>query len=344
MKKIFVLLTVVTSFIGSIQAQDAKNLYLTKSLSSENIKNILARTSGGSIHVTGTGSNPRIEVYIQSNNFRVTPLSKDEIKKRLDDYYELSVEASSGKLTAIAKQKENFRDWKNGLSISFWIYVPQSVSSDLATSGGSIHLENLAGTQQFRTSGGSLHMEKLSGKIDGKTSGGSIHIKESKDDIELHTSGGSVHADNCSGNIILATSGGSVRLNDLQGTIKATTSGGSVHGDNINGDLSAHTSGGRVDLQGLSGSVDASTSGGGMHVEINELGKYVTISNSGGNIDVTLPGNKGMDLKLRGDKVKTNTLNNFSGRMEDDEITGTLNGGGVPVNIRTSGRVNLTLK
>lgn len=343
MKKFLTLLAVV-ALTYTTKAQDDKDLYMTKPLSSENIKNIKARTSGGSINVSGGAGDARIEVYIRGNNSRT--LTKEEIKRRLDENYTLTVTASGGNLTAIAEQKHNIRFWdRDGLSISFKIFVPQSVSTDLATSGGSIHLDNLAGTQVFRTSGGSLHMDKLSGKIDGRTSGGSIHIKESKDDIDLHTSGGSVHADNCTGNITLATSGGSVRLNELQGTIKAQTSGGSVHGDNIKGDLSAHTSGGRVDLKGLAGSVDASTSGGGMSVELTELGKYVTISNSGGNIDVTMPGNKGIDLKLRGEKVKTNTLNNFSGRMEEDEINGQLNGGGIPVSIRTSsGRVNLTLK
>ena len=79
-------------------------------------------------------------------------------------------------------------------------------------------------------------------------------------------------------------------------------------------------------------------------VQITELGKFVKISNSAGSIDVELP-NKGMNLKVSGSKIKTPNLNNFTGSVEDDEIDGKLNGGGVPVTIRAgSGRVTLALK
>jgi hypothetical protein len=58
---------------------------------------------------------------------------------------------------------------------------------------------------------------------------------------------------------------------------------------------------------------------------------------------VELP-NKGLDLKVRG-KIKTQQLSNFSGTIEEDEIDGKLNGGGIPVTIKSSsGRVNLVLK
>ena len=344
MKKFFLLLTIACiGFIARAQTKDEP--YLTKSLSGSNLTEVMARTSGGSITVSGgAGQDARIEVYVRSNNSK-DRLSKEEIKKRIEDDYNFSVEVTGGKLSAVARQKINFKNWKRALSFSFKIYVPKNVSTDLATSGGSIHLSDLTGSQQFRTSGGSLHIDNLNGKIDGRTSGGSIHIADSHEDIDLHTSGGSINAEDCSGTINLGTSGGSVRMSDLDGNIKARTSGGSVHGDDIKGELNAHTSGGRVDLQGLRGSVDASTSGGSMHVELLELGKYVTIHNSSGNVDLTMPGKKGMNLKLRGGRVRTSTLNNFSGKMDDDEITGTINGGGVPVNVRSSGgRITLTIK
>ena len=343
MKKLVLLFTI--AFTGLIAcAQQNDEPYMTKSLSGSNIKNILAKTSGGSLQVSGDhASDARIEVYIRSNNGS-DKISKEEIEKRLENY-ELNIDASNGKLTAIARSKTNFTNWRKGLSISFKIYVPQQVSTDLSTSGGSIHLASLTGTQQFRTSGGSLHMDQLNGKIDGRTSGGSIHISNSHDDIDLHTSGGSIEAKSCDGKINLATSGGSVRLNELKGKITASTSGGSVRGDDVAGELYAHTSGGRVDLQGLRGSVDASTSGGSIDVELLELGSYVTIRNSGGSVDLTLPKGKGLDLNIKGDRVRTTTLTNFSGKLDEDEIDGTVNGGGIPVKVRSSsGRITLTMK
>jgi len=319
--------------------------YMTKSLANESIKEVDAWTQGGSISVSGGNvTDARIEVYITSNG-RENSLSKDEIKKRLSDDYELSITVSGGKLTAVSKAKERNMNWKRWLNISFKIFVPQNVSTDLSTSGGSISLSNLSGTQDFRTSGGSLTVEKVTGKITGGTSGGSIDVSDSKEDIDLHTSGGSIKAENCTGKIKLNTSGGSLRLRDLNGIVRATTSGGSVDGRNIIGELAAHTSGGNVDLHEMSCSLDASTSGGNISVDIKELREYITINNSSGHVDLELPKNKGLDLRLNAEKIKTDPLTNFSGSVEENKLHGKLNGGGVPVTVDAgSGRINLTFK
>lgn len=324
------------------KAQTDKEPYLVKSLTNESIREVEARTSGGSISVSGGASNSRIEVYVQGNNGK--SLSKDEIKQRLDELYNLDVSVSGGKLSAIAKSKENIRDWKKALSIAFKIYVSSNVSTELSTSGGSIHLDNLSGSQKFSTSGGSLHLAKLSGKIDGTTSGGSIHLEDSKDNIDLRTSGGSIEASNCSGNLRLATSGGSLDLSNLKGSIRATTSGGSVKGESIDGELEAHTSGGNVDLDNLTCSLETSTSGGNIDVSFASLGKYVKIGNSAGSVRLTLPKGKGLDLDLSGDIANT-SFENFSGRIDDRSVRGKLNGGGVPVTVdANSGRIRLELK
>jgi len=346
MKQNLFFLLLLTFSIAS-RAQDKNEVpFLTKAFANESIKNVEAETSGGSITVMGVpAGQARVEVFVWPNNGRNSnSMSKEEIQKRLDEDYKLTVSVANNKLTTIAETKNKIRVWKKGLSISFKIYVPGEVSTELTTSGGSIHLTGLTGNQHFTTSGGSLHAEKLKGKIKGRTSGGSIHAKDCNDDVDLSTSGGSIEADHCSGKIRLVTSGGSLHLNSLNGVIDATTSGGSVHGELIKGELEAHTSGGNIDLEKLSCSLVTSTSGGSIDVEIIELGKYAKISNSGGNIDVELP-NKGLDLKVKGSKIKTSNLSNFSGSVEDEKLDGKLNGGGIPVTITAnSGRVSLVLK
>ncbi len=346
MKK-YLLFFVVTAFGFSVNAQKTeKEPYMTKSLSSESVKSTEVETSGGSISVTGVSSaaETKVEVYLWPNGGS-KDVSKEELEQRLKEMYDLTVSVSNNKLTAIAKPKEKIRDWKKAVNISFKVYVLKNVSTDLSTSGGSISLTNLTGDQKFTTSGGSLHIDNVGGKIDGRTSGGSITVKNSKDEIELTTSGGSIDASNCEGKLRLNTSGGSVKLNDLRGDIKASTSGGSIKGDNIGGELITHTSGGSIHLSGLTCSIEASNSGGGIDVEIKELGKYVKLSNSGGSIDLQLPKNKGLDLDISGNRIKTENLENFSGKTEDDQMEGKLNGGGVPVKVRSSsGRVSLAFK
>jgi len=340
MKKVLTFFVALAVWTAGL-AQDSP--YLTKSLANETVNDVYARTSGGGITVSGVGvSETRVEVYITGNNGR-NALSKEEIKERLEDY-NLDVSVSGHKVSVVAEPKHGNMNWKQGLNISFKLYVPQNVSTDLGTSGGGISLTNLSGTHNFSTSGGGLELRKLTGTVRGKTSGGGINLADSGGDIVLSTSGGGIDVDNCSGQIRLNTSGGSIELNKIDGTIEAGTSGGPVRGDNIKGQLTAHTSGGGVTLRALACSVDASTSGGNMDVEISQLGKYVTVSNSGGNINLSLPANQGLNLKLRGNKIKTNNLSNFSGEMDDDNIDGQLNGGGVPVNVRSNGNVTLAIR
>jgi hypothetical protein len=342
MKNILFLFALLGSTTLAV-AQLDKTPYLTRSLDKETIKQVQASTSGGSIAVTGVpASEARLEVYIQASNGMIS-LSKDEIQKRLNEDYELTITVANNQLTATAKTKHNNMNWKRALSISFKIFTPTAVNTDLHTSGGSIHLDNLSGREVFRTSGGSLHIDQVTGSIDGKTSGGSIAVKNSSSDIELHTSGGSIQADNCSGTIKLNTSGGTITLNNLKGKIKANTSGGSIRAGDIDGDLSAHTSGGSVALNNLRGSLETSTSGGNIQADIKELGKFVTISNSGGNITLNLPDNKGLTLDLHANKIRTDGLKNFTGKADDDRIAGTMNGGGIPITINASSG-NLAIK
>jgi len=161
---------------------------------------------------------------------------------------------------------------------------------------------------------------------------------------DLSTSGGNIIAENCSGNLTLSTSGGNLNLSGLKGHIKGSTSGGNVKGNNVEGEFSAHTSGGSVVLKDMMCSLETSTSGGNIDVAVKEFGKYLKIYNSGGNIELTIP-NKGADLKLSADKINTSGLQNFTGKKDDDEVNGKINGGGTAVTVNTSsGTISLSVK
>lgn len=315
--------------------------YITESLAGKNIDLVDVQTSGGYIKVLNAPKGEqRVEVYVRSNNWK-SKRSDANIKDRLDRDYNLSIGMTGGTLKALAERRVK-DSWKNGLSISFKVYVEGNVDTDLSTSGGSINISGLTGNQKFRTSGGSIDVLDCHGQIDGRTSGGSVALDESDGNINLTTSGGSINARDSEGEMYLSTSGGSVRLNRLKGSIEAKTSGGSITGENINGDLNCRTSGGSINLDDLECGIAASTSGGSIRIDLVKLGKRVDLRNSGGNITVNMPLDQGIDLNLRGNKVYTTTLRNFDGEVSDDEIFGTLNGGGIPVTIRaSSGRVSI---
>jgi hypothetical protein len=336
----------LTSIYFAAKAQDKYyQPYMTKSLSADAINKVKVETAGGSIEVKGADVDAHIDVFVSPNNNHSKMLSKEEIERKISENYDLSVNVVDHQLTAIAKSKKKSQNWKDGLNISFKIIVPSATSVNLLTSGGNIELADLKGKLDFTTSGGNLNLEHIGGNVNGTTSGGNINIKHSADDIELTTSGGNVNAVNSHGNIRLSTSGGNVGVNNSGGTIRATTSGGDVLGDTVDGELIASTSGGDVRLLNLSCSLDAGTSGGNIRVSMAALGKYVKISNSGGNTDIEMPQEKGVDLDLHAEKIKLNTYATFKGDVEERKVKGTLNGGGVPVTIHGgSGRINLTLR
>jgi DUF4097 and DUF4098 domain-containing protein YvlB len=255
----------------------------------------------------------------------------------------LEVLVSNNEVHASAKRKHDGNwTWRKQLSISFKIFVPKQVSTHLSTSGGSIRLDNLVGNENFETSGGSLHLDGLTGNIKGETSGGSIDVQNSADKIDLETSGGSIHAANCHGKIKLETSGGSLHLDDLKGSINANTSGGSIQANNIEGELITGTSGGSVNLTNLSCSLEASTSGGSMNVQLLRLGKYVKLEVSGGHVDLKMPSNQGVSLNLSANRINSQSVSNFSGEWDKDHVKGTLNGGGIPVNVDASGHLDIS--
>jgi hypothetical protein len=339
MKTTLILLLAAFSFSGTF-AQN-KTPYQVTNLTS-NIQYAEVSTSGGSIEVLHeNGAQQRIEVFVKGNNDK--ELSKDVIEQRLKNDYELSIEIAGGKLVAKAKRIAKNNDWKNSLSISFKVFVPATIETQLATSGGSITLSGIEGKQKFATSGGSLNITKVKGEMDGATSGGSISVEQSNGKMDLATSGGSIVAKQSTGNLHIATSGGSIVLTDLDGNIDAATSGGSVNGQNISGELKASTSGGSVNLTGLRCNVKASTSGGGMNVTMVVLKDYVQLSNSSGNINLQVPAGKGMDLDLKANKIYTQGLSNFSGSSATESMSGSVQGGGTKVSVRaSSGNINIS--
>ncbi|MEO7561089.1 MAG: hypothetical protein ABIT07_00770 [Ferruginibacter sp.] len=346
-KNIFLFILAGYSALLNAQSLD-KEPYLTKSLSNESVKNVTLETIGGNISVIAVdGSETRLEVFVNPNNNKENSSSKEEIKRRLEQDYDFNISVSGYKLTAIAKPKNTNKtmNWKMALHISFKAFVPKIISTDLSTNGGNITLKGISGTQNFFTSGGNLNLENISGKVKGRTSGGNIYVVNTKDDIDLSTSGGNIIAGNCSGNLTLSTSGGSLSLSGLRGKINATTSGGNVRGNKIEGELFTHSSGGNIILNDMYCSLETSTSGGNIDVAIKEFGKFTKINNSGGNITLQIPKNKGADLRLSARKIITEALSNFTGKMEDDNITGAINGGGAPVNVAAgSGKIYLSFK
>lgn len=156
--------------------------------------------------------------------------------------------------------------------------------------------------------------------------------------VDVHTSGGSVELTDTTGAATLRSSGGSVTAKNLSGNVEARTSGGGIHAENIRGDIDAATSGGSVRLFDIDGKIRAKTSGGSIECSLMSENRGILATTSGGSIRVTVPrdtrGN--LNATTSGGSV-TSDLPVTTTSQQNGQLKGTINGGGQPIDIHTSG-------
>ena len=274
--------------------------YLSQSYAINGPGDLKVETSGSSVSVVGTpGNTVTIDMYVK---YRGKEIDREdaEVEELLEEY-DLDFSQDENTITLIAKKSGSW-GWNsdNRLSLAFKISVPHTMSTNINSSGGSISLTEITGEQEINTSGGSINVSKSDGKLTTRSSGGSFRLEEFR------------------GNVSVATSGGSVKISQVEG------------------DISIGSSGGSVSLEEINGSIDASTSGGSIKAQLSNLEKGLTLKSSGGSITAVVPAGLGLDLDLRGGRVNT-TLSNFSGEQKKDKVSGTINGGGIPVTLQSSG-------
>lgn len=292
------LLMGVSYAIESPQTSPQNDPYIVEEFDINTPGKLQVRTSGGDITVERSNSNTvRVEMFVRKDGKNLT--SNDTVL----DKWNIDISKSGNTVDAIAKHKGNngWSGWDNDrVSISFVVYAPKLMDSDLKTSGGHIEVDGLEGRQSISTSGGHLKLTNLTGPINAKTSGGHIDLV------------------------------------NLDGEVEIKTSGGHINAETVAGILNAKTSGGHINLKDVTGSVKASTSGGSITADLKAIDQFVDLKTSGGNVNITIPKGIGVELQLKGTFVH-GSFDNFSGEMENNEVKGKLNGGGPKVTARTSG-------
>lgn len=173
---------------------------------------------------------------------------------------------------------------------------------------------------QIHTSGGSLDVRHLNATVRGTTSGGSITIRDVRGSINAYTSGGRIDAAELHGPVQLRTSGGRIEVSDSVGDLDLRTSGGGIYLEHIDGKVQAVTSGGAVEAQILSN-------------------RGVSLVTAGGSIALQLPANApgSIDAHTSGGRVESTIPLSVTEIASSNELHGTLNGGGEPIFLRTSG-------
>lgn len=185
--------------------------------------------------------------------------------------------------------------------------IPKETQLNAHTSGGHINASSMSNNQHFQTSGGHIQLNSIEGKTIAKTHGGHITI------------------DQISGNTVLATGGGHIKVTESDGS------------------LTAKTGGGHIEIQDASGSIIAKTSGGNISTTMQKATGPLKFFTSAGNISLYLPADITANLDISGSTVSLAEAFSFSGSKTKGNISGSINGGGLPVVVNCGyGNVNIS--
>ncbi|NOX48548.1 MAG: DUF4097 domain-containing protein [Chlorobi bacterium] len=249
----------------------------------------------------------------------------DISKKELAEYVIIAVKHDANLLDISVKSQSTY-NWKNQYEVSFEVYAPVQTSCYLKTSDGDIMLSGLKADQKCHTSDGDIRVKKIDGKIELVTSDGDIDVAEINGEMDMETSDGDIEAE------------------DVEGSLQMVTSDGDIEIKNVVGAVSALTSDGDIEAVDCSGSMTASTSDGDIHGYFLKVKNKLSFETSDGDINITVPKGMGLNLKLKGETLRSQ-LTGFSGKSSEHHIEGEINGGGIPVElITTDGTITLSFE
>jgi DUF4097 and DUF4098 domain-containing protein YvlB len=320
MKSLMALVAVILAAGVTGTAQDAKYSF-KESFTLNSPSQVKISSSDGNIDVVAIPGTKTDVFFIVKKNNKLMNISRDQLEKEID----LDITQNGGNLTIAVKYKNEFNvmDWKDKLVVDFRIQVPPATACDLHTSDGNVKITGLKRNQMLVTSDGNVEIEDIQGDVKASTSDGNIRVEKVTGKVEVKSS---------DGNIILA---------NVRGDANAGTSDGNISLNTVSGASFVKTSDGDIRFKDLSGSLNARTSDGNVTGNLLKLTNELTVKTSDGNIAVSIPSKLGLDLNIKGESLDV-PLSNFSGKSEDDSIEGKINGGGIAVNLSTSGNVSLS--
>ena len=219
-------------------------------------------------------------------------------------------------------EHDRFFHWSRDMRVRYNMRVPSHFNVKLSTSGGDIDLGDLAGNADIHTSGGDIKIAHINGNIYGRTSGGDLRVASSTGTMNVHTSGGDIE------------------IESAGGALEAKTSGGSIEIGHAGSTLYAHSSGGSIRIREALDSIDASTSGGSIHARLTRQPHGDSrLSTSGGDVVVEVPAGVGaaLDAHTSGGDIDTDVPVTIMGHKADDNLIGTIGGGGPKLVLSTSG-------
>ena len=269
------------------------------------------QTAGGRFSLDNFNGSVEITGWDQ-NTVDISGTKYAESQSLLDSMH---IEASSSGNEV--RVKTTRQDPHHGnMGAKYVIRVPrQTALENIASSNGSLRVDDIDGNAHLATSNGSIHLGRLNGNVEAHSSNGSIEVKDVKGDVNFTTSNGGVHAENVEGSFEAQTSNGGIRAR-----LHDTPSGHPIRLSTSNGD---------IDL-----AVDS----------LHQNDVIATTSN--GPITVRMPANAGASLHASTNS-NGSVRSDFDvlihpGELSKHRMEGTIGGGGPRIDLTTSnGNISL---
>ncbi|HEX3543676.1 MAG TPA: energy transducer TonB [Candidatus Acidoferrum sp.] len=230
------------------------------------------------------------------------------------------------------------------------------------TGGGHINVGNVTGDAALRSGGGHIRAGTIGGRADLDTDGGNITVGHAGSFVNVRTGGGQIDFGEVRGSVHAQTGGGGIRIMYVAGPMEVESSGGSICLTRVAGAVQAATADGSITAwispssgpDGvLSGGPSGSPGNVSNHPATVQLAGASQLASGNGDIVVFLPRNlavnidalvaKGGEHRIEADPALHLTFQNAeSNNAGPVHATGVLNGGGIPLKLRTSvGKIRL---
>lgn len=307
-----------------IHASLAALAVATASLASAGIERGFAVSPGGSLVIDAEVSDVRVSGDADEARIRIVRRGNSDADIR--DDFDVAFHQSGDRIqvTIRVRDRSFWRDiWRERRHLRVDVDVPREFDADVKTSGGDLRVSRLSGDIKVRTSGGDIRFRDVDGPIRGKTSGGDIRV------------------DGTSGTADVETSGGDIELGSIGGKVTAHTSGGDITVRRAHAAVQVTTTGGDIVIREAAKGVQAKTSGGSVRAQLSTLTRDSSLTTSGGSITLRVPDDAAfsIDAKTSGGNVAIDEAFALTGRgtHSRSKVTGTINGGGPDLHLRTSG-------
>jgi TonB family protein len=228
----------------------------------------------------------------------------------------------------------------------------------LSTDGGHIQVQDVAGDLDAFTAGGHIVAGNISGDATLRSGGGHIRAGQIGGRAQLETDGGNITLKQAGSFVGVRTGGGQIDFGEVRGSVRAQTGGGGIRIITVSGPMEVESNGGSICLTRVAGAVQAATAGGNIQAWINpdagsnagtvSLAGASQLSSGAGDIVVFLPRNLAATIDAQVENGGTGRIDADAGlplifQMQGNRGSGSvhataaLNGGGIPLKLRTTG-------